>query len=75
MQNTVCIFNHSFKEFFWLLQGEKAFQFPKPQGGKIQSGTKSDFVTVCVIMNNIYQRDTRKEKKAMLMVEASSGGI
>lgn len=80
MQNTAYVFNlHNlnFKEVFQLLQEEKAFQFTKPKGGKIQSDTKSDFITVCVAMNNRYEKmiNTRKERKALLTVEGGSGGI
>jgi len=57
MQTTVYIFslhNLSFRDVFQLLQEEKAFQFTKPQGGKIQSDTKSDFITIYVAMNKRY---------------------
>lgn len=63
MQNTVCIFSHNFKEFFWLLQGEKALRFTKPQGGKIPSDTKSNFITAFVILYNRYQKDNKYQER------------
>lgn len=75
MQNTVYVFNlHNlnFKEVSQLLQEEKAFQFTKPQGGKIQSDTKSDFITVCVAMNNRYKKDDKYQERKK--GSADSGG-
>lgn len=75
MQNTVYIFdlhNLSFKEVFQLLQEEKSFQFTKAQGGKIQSDTKSDFITVCVAMNKRCQKDNKYQKRKK--GPAESGG-
>lgn len=75
MQNTVYIFNPhslSFKELFQLLQGEKALQFTKPSGRKIQSDTKSDFTTVCLAVNKTYQKDNKYQERKK--GPADSGG-
>lgn len=51
-----------------VLLREKTFQYTNSWGGRIQSYTTSDFVTICVVMKKRFQ----EEEKALLIEEAGS---